>query len=237
MPTPVPGDPGHARPGRLLGVDDLLLEREVHPAVLARPTRPARSWSTAVAHHARCHASRASRPLVACPDGARRTGLAAGRGTRPPCGKNSTLFSRGRQPARVLAHRRRRSRPRRDRRRRRSCAPATASCSTTRAPSPRGLHALGLRPGDAVAVVLPNHRTFLGCWLAATEIGLYFVPVNSHLAPAEAAFVVANSEAKVLVGHDDLADLVPGRGAARPASTPTTASRSGSRGLPHPSPT
>ena len=71
----------------------------------------------------------------------------------------------------------------------------------------RGLHSLGLRPGDAVAVVLPNHRTFLGCWLAATESGLYFVPVNSHLAPAEAAYVVANCEAKVLVGHADLADL------------------------------
>jgi long-chain acyl-CoA synthetase len=71
----------------------------------------------------------------------------------------------------------------------------------------RGLHALGLRRGDACAVVLPNHRTFLGTWLAATESGLYFVPVNSHLAPAEAAYVVANSEAKVLVGHEDLAGL------------------------------
>ena len=78
-----------------------------------------------------------------------------------------------------------------------------------------GLHALGLRRGDAFAVVLPNHRTFLGSWLAATESGLYFVPVNSHLAPAEAAYVVANSEAKVLVGHEDLADLC--RAAAREA--------------------
>jgi len=71
----------------------------------------------------------------------------------------------------------------------------------------RGLDALGLRRGDAIAAILPNHRTFLGTWLAATESGLYFVPVNSHLAPAEAAYVVANSEAKVLVGHEDLADL------------------------------
>ena len=55
--------------------------------------------------------------------------------------------------------------------------------------------------------MLPNHRTFVGRWLAATESGLYFVPVNSHLAPAEAAYVVANSEAKVLVGHEDLADV------------------------------
>ena len=47
------------------------------------------------------------------------------------------------------------------------------------------------------------------------ESGLYFVPVNSHLAPAEAAYVVANCEAKVLVGHADLAEL--GRAAAREA--------------------
>jgi long-chain acyl-CoA synthetase len=71
----------------------------------------------------------------------------------------------------------------------------------------RGLYALGLRRGDAIAVVLPNHRAFLGCWLAAMESGLTFVPVNSHLAPAEAAYVVANSEAKVLVGHADLAAM------------------------------
>ncbi len=71
----------------------------------------------------------------------------------------------------------------------------------------RGLHALGLRRGDAVAAILPNHRAFLGTWLAATESGLYFVPVNSHLAPAEAAFVVANSESTVLVGHEDLGDV------------------------------
>src|SRR5262249_24827965 len=66
---------------------------------------------------------------------------------------------------------------------------------------------LGLTRGDAVAVVLPNHRAFLATWLAASESGLYFVPVNSHLAPEEAAYVVADSEAKVLVGHEDLAYL------------------------------
>jgi len=71
----------------------------------------------------------------------------------------------------------------------------------------RGLAALDLRRGDALAVVLPNHRAFLECWLAGTEMGLYFVPVNSHLAPAEAAYVVANCEATVLVGHADLAEL------------------------------
>jgi acyl-CoA synthetase (AMP-forming)/AMP-acid ligase II len=89
----------------------------------------------------------------------------------------------------------------------------------------RGLHSLGLRRGDALAAVLPNHRTFIGSWLAATESGLYFVPVNSHLAPDEAAYVVANSEAKVVVGHEDLADLVRPR-PTRPAFPTNGASRS-----------
>jgi long-chain acyl-CoA synthetase len=79
----------------------------------------------------------------------------------------------------------------------------------------RGLAALGLQPGDAFAAVLPNHRAFLECWLAAAESGLYFVPVNSHLAPAEAAYVVADSEAKVLVAHEEVADVA--RTAAREA--------------------
>jgi long-chain acyl-CoA synthetase len=71
----------------------------------------------------------------------------------------------------------------------------------------RAAHALGMRRGDALAVVLPNHRSFLACWLATAESGLYLVPVNSHLAPDEVAYVVSNSDAKVLVGHEDLAPL------------------------------
>jgi long-chain acyl-CoA synthetase len=82
----------------------------------------------------------------------------------------------------------------------------------------RGLHSQGLRRGDALAVVLPNHRAFVVSWLAAMESGLYFVPVNSHLAPAEVAYVVANSEATLLVGHVDLADVC--RAAADGASIP-----------------
>jgi len=82
----------------------------------------------------------------------------------------------------------------------------------------RGLAALGLRTGDAFAAIVPNHRAFLECWLAAAESGLYFVPVNSHLAPAEAAYVVADSEAQVLVAHESVADVA--RAAAVEAGLP-----------------
>lgn len=44
-----------------------------------------------------------------------------------------------------------------------------------------GLRAAGLERGDAFAVVLPNGVEFLTAYLAATQAGLYLVPVNHHL--------------------------------------------------------
>ena len=205
---PRAGDAGHPGARRLLGVDDLLLEGEVHAAVLAGPARapPDRGRRRSRTNPAARRGAPPG-PWAAGPDGARRSGHGAGIGTRRPWReKNSTLFSvdeaalgfwriAAADPDRV----------------------AVIDADGTRLTSgdllersraiARGLHALGLRPGDAIATVLPNHRAFLECLLAATESGLYLVPVNSHLAPAEAAYVVADSEAKVLVGHEDLADL------------------------------
>jgi long-chain acyl-CoA synthetase len=69
-----------------------------------------------------------------------------------------------------------------------------------------GLRALGLRRGDAVAVVLPNCLEFIAVYLACTQSGLYLVPVNTHLRGPEIAYIVDNSEARVLVGHERFAD-------------------------------
>src|SRR5579864_209436 len=44
----------------------------------------------------------------------------------------------------------------------------------------RGLQALGLQPGDAVAALLPNSVAALAVYFAAIETGLYVVPVNWH---------------------------------------------------------
>ena len=49
----------------------------------------------------------------------------------------------------------------------------------------RALRAGGLEPGDAIAMLAPNCIEFLAVYLAATQIGLYVVPINWHLAPAE----------------------------------------------------
>jgi len=61
-----------------------------------------------------------------------------------------------------------------------------------------GLRALGLAPGDAVAMVLPNCREALELYLAATQSGLYVTPINHHLTAAEIAYIVTDCEAKAL---------------------------------------
>jgi long-chain acyl-CoA synthetase len=62
-----------------------------------------------------------------------------------------------------------------------------------------GLRARGCRPGDAIAAVLDNGAAFFELYLAATEAGLYLVPINTHLAPPEVDYIVADCEAKVVV--------------------------------------
>ena len=69
-----------------------------------------------------------------------------------------------------------------------------------------GLRSLGLRRGDAVATVLPNVPTVFTVYLAAMESGLYLTPVNSHLAAPEVAHVIADSGARAVVVHGDLAE-------------------------------
>lgn len=64
-----------------------------------------------------------------------------------------------------------------------------------------GLRAAGMRPGDAVAVVLPNGVEFFTAYLAAFQAGFYLVPVNHHFVAPEIAWIVADSGAKVLIAH------------------------------------
>ncbi len=70
----------------------------------------------------------------------------------------------------------------------------------------RGLHELGLRRGDAVAMVLPNVPAIFTVYLAAMESGLYLTPVNSHLAAPEVAHVIADCQASAVVVHRDLVE-------------------------------
>jgi len=71
----------------------------------------------------------------------------------------------------------------------------------------RGLQALGLRPGDCVAGMLPNSTEALALFFAAMQTGLYVVPVNWHLAAAEVAYILGDSGAQVFVAHERFAQV------------------------------
>ena len=69
------------------------------------------------------------------------------------------------------------------------------------------LHEAGLRPGDGVALVLPNRPEFFeitwGCQLS----GLYYSAVNTHFTPAEVVYVVNDSEAKAVFVDESMSGL------------------------------
>ena len=69
-----------------------------------------------------------------------------------------------------------------------------------------GLRALGLKRGDAIAVMLKNEPAFLELFLAATQAGFYITPINSHLTASEVAYIVQDCEAKALFCCDRTGD-------------------------------
>ncbi|MEH1126398.1 acyl-CoA synthetase [Micromonospora sp. CPCC 206061] len=69
----------------------------------------------------------------------------------------------------------------------------------------RGLQAAGLRPGDSVAMLLPNSVELLAVYFATLQTGLYVVPLNWHLVAAELAYILRDSEAKAFVAHERFA--------------------------------
>jgi long-chain acyl-CoA synthetase len=70
-----------------------------------------------------------------------------------------------------------------------------------------GLRRIGLQPGDALAVVLPNGSDFLTAYLAATQAGWYLVPINHHLAGPEIAYILNDCEAQAVIGHERFAEI------------------------------
>ena len=69
----------------------------------------------------------------------------------------------------------------------------------------RGLQALGLAAGSTVAGLLPNGADALALFFAALETGLYVVPLNWHLAAAEVAYILDDSEAGAFIAHERFA--------------------------------
>jgi long-chain acyl-CoA synthetase len=66
------------------------------------------------------------------------------------------------------------------------------------------LATVGVEAGDRVAVMLPNGLEFFETWAAATKLDAPVVLVNWHLKAEELAYILTDSEARVLVAHRDL---------------------------------
>jgi len=61
-----------------------------------------------------------------------------------------------------------------------------------------GLSALGLQPRSRVAILTGNNDFFFEIWLGAALGNFVLAPINARLAPPEVAFIVNDSQAKVL---------------------------------------
>ncbi len=74
---------------------------------------------------------------------------------------------------------------------------------------------LGLRPGDAIALLFDNSPTFVEtCW-AAQRAGLYFTPISTRLTLEEALYILNDSGARVLIASFDAGALATQLAAAR----------------------
>ena len=68
----------------------------------------------------------------------------------------------------------------------------------------------GLAEGDAIAFMLENRPEFFDFAWAAQRLGLRYTPINWHLQPDEAAYILADSEAKIFALSDTVARHAPG---------------------------
>jgi acyl-CoA synthetase (AMP-forming)/AMP-acid ligase II len=61
------------------------------------------------------------------------------------------------------------------------------------------LKAFGMKKNDKVAILHPNCHSFLEAYYGITQIGAISVPINYRLSPGEIAFILQDSESKILI--------------------------------------
>src|SRR5919108_4792074 len=66
------------------------------------------------------------------------------------------------------------------------------------------LDALGVRAGDNVALMLGNSPDYLYAWFGLARLGAVAVPINVHTRGEGLAYVLAHSEARVLIVEPEL---------------------------------
>jgi long-chain acyl-CoA synthetase len=83
-----------------------------------------------------------------------------------------------------------------------------------------GFRRAGLREGDTVAILMENNEHIHAVMWGARRSGLYYVPINTHLTAAEAAYIVDNSSAKAIIGSAALSETCSRLGDHLPGGLP-----------------
>ena len=73
----------------------------------------------------------------------------------------------------------------------------------------RAMHAAGVPVGGHVGSLTENRAEFFELYLASVLSGIWLVPINGLLAPAEVAYVVGDAALDLVFTEDGLAGLVP----------------------------
>ena len=67
---------------------------------------------------------------------------------------------------------------------------------------------LGLKRGDAVAVLLHNGYEWMEIFYAAARVGMPLVPVNYHFSPREILYIINHSESKAIIYGEGFAERI-----------------------------
>jgi long-chain acyl-CoA synthetase len=68
----------------------------------------------------------------------------------------------------------------------------------------------GIRKGDVVSLLLPNSVEYIVAYFACWQLGALAGPVNGHLKSQEIAYVVSNSESKLMLVNSEFVGKVDG---------------------------
>lgn len=79
----------------------------------------------------------------------------------------------------------------------------------------------GLKPGDRIGLMLRNGAAFAITYWAAQRAGLFTVLISTHLKPAEAAYILADSQSRLLVIAADTGETAATLAAERETLIPT----------------
>jgi long-chain acyl-CoA synthetase len=67
----------------------------------------------------------------------------------------------------------------------------------------------GIQRGGGIAIWLPNHAEFLKITWAAQRSGIYYTPISTFFQTSEVTYILANSDARLLITNRELLDRLP----------------------------